>query len=76
MRVPSFVNTKMPPLTGLKHPNKPDVPIPAPDPTWIRHENEDYPLLELYHKMTLDEAFPEYIWIHMSYPETKQQDYD
>ena len=38
MRVPYFVNHKMPPLTGLRHPVKPEAIVPAPDAMWLNNE--------------------------------------
>ena len=52
-RQPAFVNRRMPEMTGLQHPEQPDVTIPGVNALWLNHDDQNYPLFELFHQLLL-----------------------
>ena len=51
-------------MTLLEHPEFPKSNIPSMNALWLNHDNQNYPLFELFHQFKNEQVFPEYIWGH------------
>lgn len=51
-------------MTGINHPNLPNVTIPGVNALYLNHDDQNYPLFEIFHQMESEQIFPEYIWGH------------
>ena len=56
----------MPNIYGMKNPSKPNLTFPSINAQWINHEEQLYPVIELFYQMESEQVFPEYIWGHHS----------
>lgn len=63
-RQPVFVNPMLPDMLGLIHPQGPNKTLPAVNAAWINHEEQSYPLIQLFHQFETEQIYPEYIWGH------------
>ena len=63
-RQPVFVNKKMPDVSTLKHPKSEKIKFPEFNAPWFNHDNQNYPLFEIFNLIKNENLFPEYIWGH------------
>ena len=54
----------MPDMTHLLHSEFPNVTIPSMNAFWLNHDQQNYPLFQLYHQFKVEQIYPEYIWGH------------
>jgi len=63
-RQPIFVNTKLPDLSKMTHPNYSNLSFPLINSPWVNNENTLNAYLHLYHMIKFEEKYPEYLWGH------------